>query len=311
METPSPPAVLVYGTICLDIFEAVDAAGEPLPNAPVRVLPGGEAFNTATAVAGWNVPVALTGTALGSDPEADTLRALLDDPAVGLPRTLIPDIAGATTPVCTIRVFPDGEKRMSGRGFKNAVAPPPLASTLLAARPIVAVDPNLGRAAVQAALDAARAGCPVVAMDCEHEPEIVSACRLLVTSREWLQRHYRTTLSTEDASRLAEQTVREGGAPTAIVTLGEDGCVVADRIEGSFAVPAVPVTDVVDTTGAGDTFRAGLCYGLLQNWPLRRTVHFAAAAAALHCTVWGGGSRFPLQRVLDLAFAPDAEPQSG
>ncbi len=294
-------AVLVYGTICLDIFEAVDATGEPLPNVPVRTLLGGEAFNTASALAGWDVPVALTGTALGSDPEADQLRALLDDPNLGLPRALVPDVTDAVTPVCTIRVFPDGEKQMSGRGFKNAVAPPPLSPDLLTARPVVAVDPNLGRAAVQAALDAARAGCPVVAMDCEHEPEIVAACRILVTGREWLQRHYQAALTEADARSLVERLVKDGGAPTAIVTLGEKGCVVADREAGTFAAPAISVADVVDTTGAGDTFRAGLCYGLLQHWPLHRTMRFASAAAALHCTVWGGGSRFPLTRVLTLA----------
>lgn len=301
MDSPAPPAVVVYGTICLDLFEAVDAQGEPLPNVPPRVLPGGEAFNTAVTLAGWNVPVALTGTALGSDPEADTLRALLDDPALGLPRTLIPDIAHAVTPVCTIRVFPDGEKRMSGRGFKDAVAPPPLSPALLAARPIVTVDPNLGQAAFQAALDAARAGCPVVAMDCEHQTEVIRACRILVTGREWLQRHYQAALTEADARSMVERLVREGGAPTAIVTLGENGCVIADRNEGTLAAPAIPLPNVVDTTGAGDTFRAGLCYGLLQDWPLRQIIRFANAAAALHCTVWGGGSRFPLARVLDLA----------
>lgn len=293
--------MVVYGTVCLDLFEAVDTAGNPLPGAPPRALPGGEAFNTATALAGWNVPVALTGTALGSDPEADTLRALLDDPAVGLPRTLIPDIPHAVTPVCTIRVFPNGEKQMNGRGFTQAVAPSPLPADLLAARPIVAVDPNLGRAAVQFTLNAARAGCSIVAMDCEHEPAIVGACRILVSGREWLQRHHKRAISDADARHMAERLVNDGGAPTAIITLGADGCIVADQNAGTFTAPARPVPNVVDTTGAGDTFRAGLCYGLLQHWPLDRMVRFASAAAALHCTVWGGGSRFPLERVLALA----------
>jgi hypothetical protein len=56
------------------------------------VLPGGEAFNTAIALAGWDVPVLLTGTALGTDAESGQLRALLDDPAFhNLDRTLLPD----------------------------------------------------------------------------------------------------------------------------------------------------------------------------------------------------------------------------
>jgi sugar/nucleoside kinase (ribokinase family) len=132
----------------------------------------------------------LTGTALGTDAESGQLRALLDDPAFhNLDRTLLPDsVAHAVTPVCTIRVFPDGERQMSGRGYAQAVAPLPLSPTLLARCSVVAIDPNLGQAATQAALDAAGAGCAVVAMDFEREPDVVRACRILVTSRERLLR---------------------------------------------------------------------------------------------------------------------------
>ena len=45
---------------------------------------------------------------------------------------------------------------------------------------------------------------------------------------------------------------------------------------------------MVDTTGAGDVFRAGLIYGELQSWDISRTVLFAAAAAALNCGAMGG-----------------------
>jgi sulfofructose kinase len=50
---------------------------------------------------------------------------------------------------------------------------------------------------------------------------------------------------------------------------------------------------VVDTTGAGDVFRAGFIYGLHQGWPLDRRLDFACAAAALNCMATGarGGIR--------------------
>jgi sugar/nucleoside kinase (ribokinase family) len=48
-------------------------------------------------------------------------------------------------------------------------------------------------------------------------------------------------------------------------------------------VPAPQVTPV-DTTGAGDVFRAGIIYGVLQHWPVERMLRFANAAAALSCT---------------------------
>jgi sugar/nucleoside kinase (ribokinase family) len=39
----------------------------------------------------------------------------------------------------------------------------------------------------------------------------------------------------------------------------------------------------VDTTGAGDSFRGAIAYGLLQGWTDERTVDFASAVAACVC----------------------------
>jgi sugar/nucleoside kinase (ribokinase family) len=44
---------------------------------------------------------------------------------------------------------------------------------------------------------------------------------------------------------------------------------------------------VVDATGAGDVFRAGFIYGLLQRWPVPEILRFANATAAISCTRLG------------------------
>jgi sugar/nucleoside kinase (ribokinase family) len=49
----------------------------------------------------------------------------------------------------------------------------------------------------------------------------------------------------------------------------------------------------VDTTGAGDVFRAGFIYALLRNMPIEQTLRFANAAAALSCTRPGAISSVP------------------
>jgi adenosine kinase len=54
-----------------------------------------------------------------------------------------------------------------------------------------------------------------------------------------------------------------------VVTLGAEGCDL--WIGGAHThVPGVPATAVVDPTGCGDAFRAGLLYGLERGWPLER-----------------------------------------
>ena len=53
------------------------------------------------------------------------------------------------------------------------------------------------------------------------------------------------------------------GAQIVCVTLGARGCYVTDSTGASHLIAAYP-TDVVDTTGAGDSFAAGFLYGLLH-----------------------------------------------
>ncbi|HPZ76759.1 MAG TPA: PfkB family carbohydrate kinase, partial [Thermosynergistes sp.] len=56
--------------------------------------------------------------------------------------------------------------------------------------------------------------------------------------------------------------------------------------------PAFPV-EVVDTTGAGDAFRAGLAVALAEGKTLEEAVMFGTAAGALACTALGARSSLP------------------
>ena len=87
-----------------------------------------------------------------------------------------------------------------------------------------------------------------------------------------------------DPRRQAERLL-ELGAGTVIVTMGERGLVAASRDE-TIELPA-PRVDVVEPSGAGDAFAAGLVYGLLQGWALRRCLEFAGVIGASACTRLG------------------------
>jgi ribokinase len=64
--------------------------------------------------------------------------------------------------------------------------------------------------------------------------------------------------------------------------------IVTDGARGGSGYEPAPVPGpVVDTYGAGDTFVAGVLFGLASGWPLSQTLAHAAAAAAEALT-WRG-----------------------
>lgn len=75
------------------------------------------------------------------------------------------------------------------------------------------------------------------------------------------------------------------------VTLGERGAMAVDA-QGVHYAPAFKV-DAVDTTGAGDVFRAGFIYALLREWAADEILRFANAAAAVSCTRLGALGGIP------------------
>ncbi len=64
-----------------------------------------------------------------------------------------------------------------------------------------------------------------------------------------------------------------------ITTLGEKGSMVKTR-ERVFEIPPAKVKGIVDPTGAGDAYRAGLIKGIIQNWPIETAAKFAGVVAA-------------------------------
>ena len=70
-----------------------------------------------------------------------------------------------------------------------------------------------------------------------------------------------TGVSPDRMREILTRKVRQSGIPRIIVTMGEQGAAYADDKGESGVCPALRV-DVVDTTGAGDAFFAGVAIGL-------------------------------------------------
>lgn len=67
--------------------------------------------------------------------------------------------------------------------------------------------------------------------------------------------------------------------PITVVTLGELGSTIRSGDE-VYEIPAAPANVVVDPTGAGDAYRAGLITGILNGWPLDVAGRLGSVAAS-------------------------------
>jgi sugar/nucleoside kinase (ribokinase family) len=112
------------------------------------------------------------------------------------------------------------------------------------------------------------------------------------------------TLNLEEAvalGGLAPGTTPEDAAAALVSRAGKETIVVVTnggktpsacyslKLQHPYLVPPVPVK-IVDTTGAGDAFHAGLAAGLIKGMDLRAALEQARQVAAKVCTFWGGVS---------------------
>jgi sulfofructose kinase len=94
-----------------------------------------------------------------------------------------------------------------------------------------------------------------------------------------------------DPFKALDMIQKEYKMRVAAMTLGAHGALALT--EGRFLYSPAFVVNCVDTTGAGDVFHGAFCYSVLQGMPMRDTLDFANAMAALNCMALGarGGIR--------------------
>ena len=83
----------------------------------------------------------------------------------------------------------------------------------------------------------------------------------------------------DDASR-TQQLINNAGLQLLLVTRGAAGAELLTATGDSFRVAPDPVTDVVDTVGAGDAMTSVLILATLQGWPWQQALERAQAFAS-------------------------------
>lgn len=111
------------------------------------------------------------------------------------------------------------------------------------------------------------------------------------------------TWTLSDAVTALQHRMRGQNLRAALITRGHRGCQVVTETE-RLRVPAFPV-DVVDPTGAGDAFVAGVAWGMAKHWPWPDVGRFANAVGAIACRSLGAQASLPAMAEAESLLARD------
>lgn len=274
-----------------------------LPRAGVAKLPiashysacGGQVATTLSGCAALGQKTAFLGV-VGNDDNGQRIRRELRERGVDLSR-LIVRAAPSRYAVILVEEASGDRVVLSSRDSRLDLPPDEIRRDLLPAARLVHVDATDEAASIVIAR-LARAQGAVVTCDIDavagRTRELLSHVTIPILADGVAE-----ALTGVNGIEAAVREMRSTHDATIVVTLGERGCA---ALEGDrfIELPGVEVA-AVDTTGAGDIFRAGFIYGHLQGWPLERTLRFANAAAAASCTRQGAMAGAPsLDEVLAL-----------
>lgn len=286
------PRVVGLGFCAYDHLFTVDRYPERGNKIPIRAelhQGGGQVATALVALARLGVPVRFIGRR-GDDAEGEAIEAGLREAGVDLAG--LATVPGARSQRAFIVVPADGGERtvfwrrdpaldLAAGDLDPAWFPDDPHLLLLDGHEI---DACLAAAAIT------RARGGTVVLDAEYvaprTAELVSRVDHVVADERFTGR-----LLDRPPDATALESLRRLGPGRVVVTLGERGAASWDG-RRLLAVPAYDVP-VVDTTGAGDVFHAGYCYGLLAGWDDARRLRFACAMAGLKCRAPGGRRGIP------------------
>lgn len=107
------------------------------------------------------------------------------------------------------------------------------------------------------------------------------------------------TITNSSSPEVAAKLLIKKGIPIVIITLGEKGALITTK-KYQKRIPGFNVQEVVDTTGAGDTFNGTFSVAYwIKEWDLEKSVKYANAAAALKIEKLGARTGMPTEKELD------------
>ncbi len=289
--------VVTLGDITVDLIARVPhypAPGGDSLAEDVDFRAGGSAANTAIVLSKFGLSVAIIAR-VGDDILADYALGDLEEAGVSLSWVQVDP--QAMTGLVFAAVTPDGERTFfSFRGANSRTEPELAHQTIVSQAQVLHVSgyalvESPQRDAAHQAIEAAHQAGVSVSVDVGVEvkttvrEEILSM--LPMVSMVYANRAPAEWLTGERSAEEATEALLSYGPEVVGLKLRDQGCLIGSATE-LVHVPAYTV-DAVDSTGAGDSFDAGLILGRLGGLRLRESGLLANALGALATTVIGAG----------------------
>jgi ribokinase/sulfofructose kinase len=291
----------VLGVGCNSVDRVYRLPASPKPDSPTAKLRisshatmcGGQMATAMAACAGLGLKTAYFGC-VGHDHDGRLIRSELEQRGVDVSHVLTRECANRFAVITVDEtsgeriVLWDRDERLNlrARDFDPA---------LIASARILHVDDEDQEAAIAAATVARSAGVPCASdIDriTDRTKDLIAAVSIPIFAQ-----HVLPVMTGESDVERGLRAMRQWNDGMLCVTLGPSGAILLKDDE-LVIEPAFPVK-AVDTTGAGDVFRAAFIYALLKEYPLRKMVRFANAAAAVSCTRAGAMASVPAMREVE------------
>lgn len=255
---------------------------------PAVEVSGGSVANTMVGIASLGGRAAFIGKVA-----ADEFGQIFahDIRAAGVHFDTAASSSGIPTARCLILVTPDGERTMNTYlGISPDLDGGEVDPDVIRSAGIVYLEgylfdrPEAKAAFRQAAQIAAQAGRKVALSLSDgfcvdrHRQEFLDLVKnsidILIANEDEITSLYQVP-TFEEAARLAQADTH-----LAVLTRSEKGSVICVQGQEPIAIPATPVNELVDATGAGDLYAAGFLFGLARGCSLEQAGRLGSMAAA-------------------------------
>ncbi len=283
-------SVAVVGTFAVGVTlrsARLPQLGETLHGDGLAIGYGGKGSNQAVACARLGARVELM-TCLGQDAFGPWARELYEREGVGT--RWIGESNRFPTGLGAILVGPDGRNGIvvdigANREMDGAFVQ--ARSGILDGASVLLTVTEAPVPAVTRAIELAHAAAKTIVLNpapaVPLPPGLIAKVTALTPNAGELSTLTGMAVESTGQAETAARSLLSQGARNVVVTLGHDGALLC-RAQGVRHVPA-PKVHVVDTTGAGDAFAAGLAVALAEGMPMEEAVRFAVCCGSLACTV--------------------------